>query len=330
MRTASRFREQLTYPNSIFYSRGRFAYLRYSTGRAVENKTVTVKLSTDDGEGKSVTLQRRTNKQGAVVFPVGMLCEALVEASGHGTINIEASSADGASKFVSASAYCIAGYCDREITTLTGNVAGYSNYPAARKVVLFPELETPHVVFVPYLGACDVKTESGTVLASGVKGPFFEFDPHDIPAEQYGDDIVVASTSGNMTVHLPALYDTCPGGVILRWIDKAGIQYLYRWSQAVSTDELTVNATYTRLDDNLQPYDTQDNTIATRYELHSRIVERALYDMVRTIIGCREVWMYNADILDWERCTVEEAESEDTGAPMQDFQIEVVKYAYNV
>lgn len=328
MRTASASGEQLTYPNDIFYSRGRFAYLRYSTGRAVENEMVTITLSTDDGEGKSVTLQRRTNKRGAVVFPVGMLCEVLVEASGHGTINIEASSADGAS--ISASAYCIAGYCDREITTLTGNVAGYSNYPAARKVVLFPELETTHVVFVPYLDACDVKTESGTVLASGVKGPFFEFDPHDIPAKQYGGNIVVASTSGNMTIHLPALYDTCPGGVILRWIDKAGIQYLYRWSQAASTEELTVNATYTKLDDNLQPYDTQDNTIATRYELHSRIVERALYDMVRTIIGCREVWMYNAETLDWERCTIEEAESEDTGAPMQDFQIEVVKYAYNV
>lgn len=326
MRTASASGENLTYPNDIFYSRGRFAYLRYSTGRAVENKTVTVTLSTDDGEGKSVTLQRRTNKQGAVVFPVGMLCEALVEASGHGTINIEASSADGAS--ISASAYCIAGYCDREITTLTGTVTGYSNYPAARKFVLFPKFRA--VVFVPYLDACNVKTESGTVLASGAKGPFFEFDPRDIPAEQYDDDIVVSSTSGNMTIHLPALYDTCPGGVILRWIDKAGIQYLYRWSQAASTEKLTVNATYTRFDDNLQPYDTQDNTIATRYELHSRIVERALYDMVRTIIGCREVWMYNADILDWERCTIEEAESEDTGAPMQDFQIEVVKYAYNV
>ena len=328
MRTASSSGENLTYPNDIFYSRGRFAYLRYSTGRAVENETVTVTLSTDDGEGKSVTLHRRTNKQGAVVFPVGMLCEALVEASGHGTINIEASSADGAS--ISASAYCIAGYCDREITIRLGQITGYANYPAARKVVLFPELETTHVVFVPYLDACDVKTESGTVLASGVKGPFFEFDPHDIPAKQYGDNIVVASTSENMTYHLPALYDTCPGGVILRWIDKAGIQYLYRWSQATSTDELTVNATYTKLDENLQPYDTQDNTIATRYELHSRIVERALYDMVRTIIGCREVWMYNADILDWERCTIEEAESEDTGAPMQDFQIEVVKYAHNV
>lgn len=328
MRTASSSGENLTYPNSIFYSRNRFAYLRYSTGRAVENEAVTVTLSAADDESKSVTLQRRTNAQGAVVFPVGMLCEALVEASGHGTINIEASSADGAS--ISASAYCIAGYCDREITTLTGNVTGYSNYPAARKVVLFPELETTHVVFVPYLDECNVKTESGTVLLSGVKGPFFEFDPHDVPAEQYDDNIVVASTSGDMTIHLPALYDTCPGGVILRWIDKAGIQYLYRWSQAVSTDELTVNATYTKLDENLQPYDVQDNTVTTRYELHSRIVERALYDMVRTIIGCREVWMYNTDILDWERCTIEEAESEDTGAPMQDFQIEVVKYAYNV
>lgn len=328
MRTASASGENLTYPNDIFYSRGRFAYLRYSTGRAVEKETVTVTLSTDGREGNNVTLQRRTNKQGAVVFPVGMLCEALVEASRHGTINIEASSADGAS--ISASAYCIAGYCDREITIRLGQITGYANYPAARKVVLFPELETTHVVFVPYLGACDVKTESGTVLASGVKGPFFEFDPHDIPAEQYGDNIVVTSTSKNMTYHLPALYDTCPGGVILRWIDKAGIQYLYRWSQAASTEELMVNATYTKLDDNLQPYDTQDNTIAMRYELHSRIVERALYDMVRTIIGCREVWMYNTDILDWERCTIEEAESEDTGAPMQDFQIEVVKYAYNV
>lgn len=328
MRASSTSGEQLTYPNSIFYSRSRFAYLRYSTGRAVENEAVTVTLSAADDDSKSVTLQRRTNAQGVVVFPIGIICEDLVSASGHGDVNIKASSTDGAS--ISASAYCIAGYCDREITIRLGQITGYANYPAARKVVLFPELETPHVVFAPYLDACDVKTESGTVLASGVKGPFFEFDPHDIPADQYGDNIVVASTSVNMTYHLPALYDTCPGGVILRWVDKAGIQYIYRWSQAVSIDELTVNATYSRLDDNLQPYDVQDNTVATRYELHSRIVERALYDMVRTIIGCREVWMYNTDILDWERCTVEEAESEDTGAPMQDFQIEVVKYAYNV
>lgn len=104
--------------------------------------------------------------------------------------------------------------------------------------------------------------------------------------------------------------------------------YLYRWTQEVETDEVSVDSTYRKLDENLAPYDVQNKTLAKRYTLHSRIVERDIFEMCRTILGAQEVFMYDRDIEDWVRVLIEDAEIEDAGAPMQDVEIEVVKYEY--
>lgn len=119
-------------------------------------------------------------------------------------------------------------------------------------------------------------------------------------------------------------------GVFLKWIDKSGIPYVYRWTPEITTDEMSVDSTYTQLDEVLQPFEVQNKTLTKRYTLHSRIVERDIYEMCKTIIESQAVWMYDTNLYDWVRCSIEEGEAEDNGAPMQDLVIEVVKREYNL
>ena len=80
----------------------------------------------------------------------------------------------------------------------------------------------------------------------------------------------------------------------------------------------------------LQPFEVQNKTLTKRYTLHSRIVERDIYEMCKTIIGSQAVWMWDTTLSDWVRCSMEDSEAEDSGAPMQDLVIEVVKREYNL
>ena len=163
------------------------------------------------------------------------------------------------------------------------------------------------------------------------KGPFIELDPTQF---QSGQTILIQATvtlySGNKSINIPVAVDLCTSGVFLKWIDKSGIPYVYRWTPEITTDEMSVDSTYTQLDETLQPFEVQNKTLTKRYTLHSRIVGRDIYEMCKTIIGSQEVWMYDAALSDWVRCSIEEGEAEDSGAPMQDLVIEVVKREYNL
>ena len=91
---------------------------------------------------------------------------------------------------------------------------------------------------------------------------------------------------------------------------------------------MSVETTYNQLDDTLTPRYVQNKKLSKRYTLHSRIVERDVFNLCRTILGCQDLFMYDPDVGNWVRFMVEDSESEDTGAPMQDLVVEIVRYEY--
>lgn len=103
---------------------------------------------------------------------------------------------------------------------------------------------------------------------------------------------------------------------------------MYRWSLGSEKDEITVNSAYNVLDENLNIKEVQTKTLANRYVLNSRLVERDIFNLCRTIIGCQELQMYNPKSSTWDSFVIEDSELEDNGAVMQNIEIEIVKYNY--
>lgn len=284
----------------------------------------------DQGVSK-VAITRKTDSQGVAIFPIGAVCESLVKEFGEGiVVMFNAIYADGS---VGGSSRPIVGYADYEIKALNAEAKDdpdASNYPAAKKIVLYPSIGFDQTVFVPTsLNVTLSVPDYGNVAMA--KGPFIELDPTQF---QSGQNILIQATvtldSGNKSINIPVAVDLCTSGVFLKWIDKSGIPYVYRWTPEITTDEMSVDSTYTQLDEVLQPFEVQNKTLTKRYTLHSRIVERDIYEMCKTIIGSQAVWMWDTTLSDWVRCSIEEGEAEDSGAPMQDLVIEVVKREYNL
>ena len=142
----------------------------------------------------------------------------------------------------------------------------------------------------------------GSTLYLRVYGERDEFLAHPVPIN---------------TLPYPVLVDPCTAGVFLRWVDMSGMPYLYRWSQEAESHSV-------------EPYEIQTKTLERRYTLHSRIVERDIYEMCRTILAAQEIWMWDAELGDWTRCYIDKAEAEDTGAEMQDLTIEIIKNTYDL
>ena len=284
----------------------------------------------DQGVSK-LAIARKTDSQGVAIFPIGAVCESLIKEFGEGiAVTFRAVYADGS---VGGSSRPIVGYADYEIEAL--NAEGRdnpdaSNYPAAKKIVLYPNIGFDQTIFVPTSLNVTLSVPGYGNVAMA-KGPFIELDPTQF---QSGQTILIQATvtlySGNKSINIPAAVDLCASGVFLKWIDKSGIPYVYRWTPEITTDEMSVDSTYTQLDEVLQPFEVQNKTLTKRYTLHSRIVERDIYEMCKTIIGSQAVWMYDTNLSDWVRCSMEDSEAEDSGAPMQDLVIEVVKHEYNL
>lgn len=313
MRTISNAVFTVTYPNEIFETRGRFAYIKVQLASPEENVDVTLQIGSDP----ILTLNRKTDQQGIAVFPVGRIFEVTGKGSPVVAVNDQTQSLS--------AVHPIVGYAKAEI-----EVAFTSNtlYPAVPCIVAYPNIGQPQPLFIPYYRDFSVVSQSGVELGYTNDGPIVEFDASKIPEQDLGKNIGVGTNPDQIDIEIKTYYDYCSKGVFLRWIDAAGVPYLYRWTQEVETDEMSVDSTYKQLDETLNPYDVQAKTLAKRYTLHSRIVERDIFEMCRTIIGCQELYMYDPDLSDWVRCSIEDGESEDTGAPMQDVQIEVVKYEY--
>lgn len=312
----------ITYPNQFFETRGRFAYVKAQgddTVDAGEDMELTI---TNPTTGKSVTVLRSTGANKAVVFPIGALCESLMSGSAD-AVSCSIRKSGSATSIYMFALSPIVGYWDIQIKLLDSVPVS----PFARKIVVYPNCGFMQTVFVPTNSRGNVITSTQAV-SDTLNGPFFDFDPSKITADDYKTLQIRIPGSVMALIPVSADYDPCTNGVFLKWTDAAGMPYIYRWTQEAETDDVSVDSTYRKLDDTLTPYDVQSKNRAKKYTLHSRIVERDIFEMCRTILGAQEVFMYDRDASGWVRVLIEDAESEDTGAVMQDVEIEVVKYEY--
>lgn len=314
MRTVSNAVFSVTYPNVMFETRGRFAYIKVQLGTPEENVDVELQI----GSNPILMLNRVTDKQGIAVFPVGRIFEVI----GNDSPSVKVHSLEQGLSAMRP----IVGYAKSEIEN--GFLSDTPWYPAVPCVVAYPNLGLPQPLFLPYTGDFSVISQSVVELGYTDKGPIVEFDASKIPEQDLGTNIGVGVNPDLIDMEIKTYYDYCTSGVFLKWTDAAGVPYLYRWTQETETDDVSVDSTYRQLDDTLTPYDVQVKTRAKRFTLHSRIVERDIFEMCRTILGAQEVFMYDRDANDWVRVLIEDVESEDTGAVMQDVEIEVVKYEY--
>lgn len=332
MRTISNGNNSILIPNALFCTKSRYAYVKCILESAAINQDVTLEVYEPNHRSAGISVARKTNAQGVAVFPVGSITESLVKEFGEGTVVMfNAVYADGN---IGGSSYPIVGYADYEIKALDAEAKddpNATNYPAAKKIVLYPNMPFDQTVFVPTSLIVTLANPEIEDIAVG-KGPFVDFTPSMLDVESLPSALkaTIALSSGNKSIMLPVDCDLCTSGVFLKWIDKSGIPYVYRWTLEMTTDEMSVDSTYTQLDETLQPFEVQNKTLTKRYTLHSRIVERDIYEMCKTIIGCQEAWIYDAGLSDWVRCSMEDVEAEDTGAPMQDLVIEIVKREYNL
>lgn len=326
----------ITVPNTFFCTKSRYAYVKVALEEPVRNQDVTLEVYDVANEDASkITIARKTDDRGVAIFPIGAVCESLVKEYGEGVVVMFNASYPGGG--VGYSSRPIVGYADYEIKALNVEAKddpNATNYPAAKKIVFYPWAGFNQEVFVPTAIEVTLTVAQADDLLVRAQGPFLQFSPLDI--EGMGDldtpglDATITLTTGEKSIRIPADYDLCTSGVFLKWIDKSGIPYVYRWTPEMTTDEMSVDSTYTQLDETLQPFEVQNKTMTKRYTLHSRIVERDIYEMCKTIIGSQTVWMWDTTLSDWVRCSMEDSEAEDSGAPMQDLVIEVVKREYNL
>ena len=326
----------ITVPNTFFCTKSRYAYVKVALEEPVRNQDVTLEVYDVANEDASkITIARKTDDRGVAIFPIGAVCESLVKEYGEGIVVMFNASYPGGG--VGYSSRPIVGYADYEIKALNVEAKddpNATNYPAAKKIVFYPWAGFNQEVFVPTAIEVTLTVAQAGDLLVTAQGPFLQFSPLDI--EGMGDldtpglDATITLTTGEKSIRIPADYDLCTSGVFLKWIDKSGIPYVYRWTPEMTTDEMSVDSTYTQLDETLQPFEVQNKTLTKRYTLHSRIVERDIYEMCKTIIGSQAVWMWDTTLSDWVRCSMEDSEAEDSGAPMQDLVIEVVKREYNL
>lgn len=325
---------KVTRPEDIFETRGRFAYFRVELLSQKGNIDVSLKLigGSDWTFTRSITLTRKTNDKGVAVFPVGRICESLIQGTKSNLITyvITASEYD----HVGPALYAVPGFADREILPGWGDGENISQfYPAAPCIVVYPHAGFEQSLFFPkQTGELFVLTPSSTTtekyIGNSTFSPIIPFDPAKIPSEDLGKPLAVGATPTDYNAEIRTYYDYCTKGIFLKWTDAAGIPYLYRWTPESQTDEMSAGSTYHQLDDTLTPHDVQNKTLAKRYTLHSRIVERDVFNLCRTILGCQDLFMYDPDVGNWVRFMVEDSESEDTGAPMQDLVVEIVRYEY--
>lgn len=130
------------------------------------------------------------------------------------------------------------------------------------------------------------------------------------------------------TYNYPCIVDFCTKGVFLRWVDKHGFEFTYRWSEESSSEEIEAEDSYVQLDDLLQPIERRTKTIAKRTILHSRKVDQDIYDLCKSVIGCQEVRMFNNTTKEWELCFIDDSQADDSGEILKDLVITVVKYEY--
>lgn len=130
------------------------------------------------------------------------------------------------------------------------------------------------------------------------------------------------------TYNFPVIVDFCTNGCFLKWVDKHGFEFTYRWSVESSSEKIDAEDSYVQMNALLQPIEHRTKTIAKRTILHSRKVEQDIFDLCKSVIGCQEVRMFNAETQKWEPCFIDDSQADDSGEILKDLIITVVKYEY--
>lgn len=326
------------FPAGICFTRGPKTYVRYTAPTGVVAYQARVTLRVAYGT-TTVELERYVTGLGAsAVFPLTAILESLQPADGRTYFtNVALTVEVGGGKASHTLGIVHVGACEREVLPLSEQNAAVetlTNYPFARKIAVYPGFSTTQYLYIPKArtDTARVETPTGVIAFVNDENPFAEFDPS-LTSWNFKPTLYIKvynRTGLASTLSYPVLVDPCTAGVFLRWVDMSGMPYLYRWSQEAESHSVDTEATYMRLDDTLTPYEIQTKTLERRYTLHSRIVERDIYEMCRTILAAQEIWMWDAGLRDWTRCYIDKAEAEDTGAQMQDLTIEVIKNTYNL
>ena len=130
---------KVTRPEDIFETRGRFAYFRVELLSQKGNIDVSLKLTgrPDWTFTRSITLTRKTNDKGVAVFPVGRICESLIQGTKSNLITYAITASE--YNNTGPALYAVPGFADREILLEWGDGENISQfYPAAPCIVVYP------------------------------------------------------------------------------------------------------------------------------------------------------------------------------------------------
>lgn len=319
------------YPNAICFSREKNTYILVVTNKTEVNEDVSVTM---EYGGQRVGITRKTNAQGKVIFPISSILESFAAASDVTVLEIVDCTVSYGSVIPLNPITVIVGSSNMELVPLSEQETP-NNKPAARKIVIYPSFGIRQSVFVPALRGSNITlfaADNKTVIAmvSPSDYPAIEFEPRKV---DFTSDHMIVTASYKDTLKsfdVPFDVDICTEGLLLRWTDKHGIQYCYRWSVETTTQEISSNNSYTVLDELLQPIDRQINTLLTTYTLHSRKVEQTIYDLCKSILSGHDIQMYDVQSGQWSRCYVNEGSADDDGSVLKDLVIEATLSEYNL
>lgn len=321
---------RFTFPAPICSANSRHSYIKVERHDApVANEDVTLAVTYG---GESISLLRKTDASGVVVFPVQGVLQALCGDSAY-IAGVTFNVAIGDTTAGSGSHYVINGYGNREIELI--NMADApSGWPQLPRLVIYPMFTQD--IFVPAKPESAITLRNGdawnVTLSESSDSPFVTLDPSTAGLTEERYALTVEATADDTTHSFPLVVDVdpCTDGTFLRWIDKYGMPYLYRWTPEIETTEMEVSETFTRLDADLMPVEFQIKSESQTVTLHSRLVDADIYALCKTVLSARSVEMFNAELGTWERCYLEEGEAEDAGDVLKDLVIDVVKTEYNL
>lgn len=323
---------EVSYPNRLCFSREAHTYIKVTTISGASNVEIDITVTYGS---QSIEVSRKTNNSGYVVLPLTSILDAFADQENAQVIKNVKVDILYVNESLSLTLDCVViGVSDREIELIRDQDTP-NNLPAARKIV-FPlgasvDNSMRLNIFIPELDGILVRafnSNSGT-LKFVFNAPFLQIYPESLNASD--TEIIIHVFAGGTKakiIHIPIEVDPCTEGTILHWVDKHGFPYLYRWSVETVHDEESVEDTYTHLDSNLQPFDIENKTLSKVYTLHSRIVERNLFDLCKSIIGASDIKMFNKESNRWERCYLTDSDVSDGGSPMGDLVVEISKYEY--
>ncbi len=326
------------FPNDICFTQEKSTFVRFTATAIDPDYGTEVKLRISY-EATSIVLSRNVSGAGkSVVFPLTAILESLAADYSATFINnvvLIVEFGDGSATHTLNT--ILIGTCEKEIIPISAQNAAagdVTNYPSARKIVVYPGFNITQSIFIPKLTTeqIEVETENGVIVTSGMSSkPFAEFNPSTVRWD--GDTYVEISVyNPNLanTFQFPIEIDRCTDGMLVKWTDKGGIPYIYRWSIETARDEISIQDAYSLLDDNLQPCEAQSKILTKTYTLHSRLVDQDIYDLCKSILAGRDISYYDSATEQWRRCSIEEGEAEDNGAYFKDLVVEITDKTYNV